>query len=341
MAVTAALLQFKRHPTAWFFVFAFLISWIGWFLAPNLAPLGPHLVAFVSLVGSYGPAFSAIIISAVVDPEPSDASVTKRRIVFVVVLVVAFLIQLLATYSVGGEIVDQTVLFGLFGAVMAAYVVSCVYHPRRGVAQLFAGLKRVSVRSVWVWIALLLPFVWQFLGALVDFGLGGKELLSLTPTVFAALVAYYPFIVFFGGGLNEEPGWRGFVVPRLQRTLSPLVAGLIIGLVWSAWHFPLHATGVIEGGLVGFGFRFIFNVPLGVLFSWLYNRSKGNLFACVLLHASYNSAGTLFGNGAGLISLALMIAFTVFAAVYDRMWMKEPRQQQSTSSTPLNADGAM
>jgi membrane protease YdiL (CAAX protease family) len=172
--------------------------------------------------------------------------------------------------------------------------------------------------------ALLLPFAWQIFGAAVDLTLGGNELFTITPFTLLVLVGYYPFIVFFGGGLNEEPGWRGLAVPRMQRNYSPLVAGLIIGVIWSAWHFPLHATALVEGGLASFPFRFVYNVPLGVLFSWLYNRSGGNLFACVLLHASYNSASTIFGGGAALISMVLMIVFTVFVAVYDRMWRKNP-----------------
>ena len=338
MVETETFSTIKRHPTAWFFIFAFLISWTGWFLAPTLAPIGPNLVAFISLIGSYGPAVSAILVAAIANPVPSGASVVKRRVTFASVFAVAFSVQLLATYVVGGEISFQTVLFGVFGAVIAAYVVSCIYHPRRGVAELAAGSRRVSIRSVWVWAAFLLPFAWQFVGAAADLSLGGKELFSLTPSTLVVLVAYYPFIVFFGGGLNEEPGWRGFAVPRVQLRFSPLVAGLIIGVVWSMWHFPLHATGVVEGGLASFPFRFAYNVPLGVLFSWLYNRSGGNLFACVLLHASYNSASTIFGNGTALISLVLMIVFTVFVAVYDRMWRKELVSQQQTLDLTINAN---
>jgi membrane protease YdiL (CAAX protease family) len=328
----------KRHPTAWFFFFAFLISWMGWFLAPTLSPLGSHVTAFISLIGSYGPAFSAILVSSIANLGLSGASVTKRRATFVVIFVVALLVQLLATYVVGGEISGQTILFGVLGAVIAAYVVSCVYHSRLGVAELMAGLKRVSWRSFWLWAALLLPFVWQFLGSAIDLSLGGDELFSLTPTALFVLVSYYPFIVFFGGGLNEEPGWRGFAVPRMQHMFSPLVAGLIIGVVWSTWHFPLHATGVADGGLASFPFRFIYNVPLGVLFSWLYNRSGGNLFACVVLHASYNSASTIFGGTTALVSLVLMIIFTVFVAVYDGMWRKEAVPQPQTLSPTMTTN---
>lgn len=201
-----------------------------------------------------------------------------------------------------------------------------------------AGLKRASGRSVWLWIALLLPFVWQFIGAFVDLSFGGNEFFTLTPTVLVSLIAYYPFIFFFGGGLNEEPGWRGFAVPRMQRSYSPLIAGLIIGVIWSTWHFPLHATSAFGGGLEGFPLRFIYNVPLGVLFSWLYNRSGGNILACILLHASYNSASTIFGDNSALISMVLMIGFTVTVAVYDKMWRKNPKFKEQTINPTMTAN---
>jgi membrane protease YdiL (CAAX protease family) len=320
--------RIRRHSTAWFFVFAFSISWIGWFIAPSAAQLGPHFSAFVSLVASFGPALSAIFVSSVLNAEPSAASLTKRQITFTTIFVASFLVQLFATYVVGGNISYQTVLLAVVGAIIAGYVVSRVFHPRQGVMELMAGLRRGVNGSVWIWVALLLPFAWQFIGAAVDLSLGGYEWFTLTPDALVTLVGYYPFIVFFGGGLNEEPGWRGFAVPRMQRRHSPLVAGLIIGVIWSTWHFPLHVTAVVEGGLTSFPFRFLYNVPLGVLFGWFYNRSRGNLFACVLLHASYNSASTIFGNTTALISMFLMIFFTATVAVHDKMWRKELAPQQ-------------
>lgn len=339
MTATGLVSKIRRHPTASFFVFAFLISWTAWFLAPIIVPRSTSLFSFISQIGSFGPALSAIFVSAIANPEPSNASAKKRRITFVVVFAVALASQLLATSAVGSYASYEAVLFFALSSLIAAYVVSSFYHPKQGVAHLMAGLKRLSgSRSVWVWIALLLPFVWQFIGAFVDLSFGGNEFFTLTPTVLVSLIAYYPFIFFFGGGLNEEPGWRGFAVPRMQRSYSPLIAGLIIGVIWSTWHFPLHATSSFDSGLVGFPFRFVYNVPLGVLFSWLYNRSGGNLLACILLHASYNSASTIFGDNAALISMVLMIGFTITVAVYDKMWRKNPLFKEQTINPTTTVD---
>ncbi len=339
VAETGTVMTIKRNPTVSFFFFTFLITWTAWFTAPALIPFGPHLVAFVNQIGGFGPAFVAILVSSTVDSTPSKASSVKRRITFAVVFAAAFFVQLLATYVVGGNIVYQTVLFAFLAAALPAFVVSSIYHPNRGVAKLLSGLSGWAAKSVWVGVALLLPFVWQFLGAAVDFSLGGNELLSFTPIKLLGLIGYFPFIFFFGGGLNEEPGWRGLAVPQMQRRYSPLIAGLIIGIIWSTWHFPLHATGVVQGGISSFPFRFLYNVPLGVLFSWFYNKSGGNLLGCVLLHASYNSASTLFGDNTALISMVLMILFTVIAAIYEGMWRKSLlHKPQAVSQATIPTD---
>jgi hypothetical protein len=41
---------------------------------------------------------------------------------------------------------------------------------------------------------------------------------------------------------SEEPGWRGFALPRLQKLHSPLGASLILATAWGGWHLPLVST---------------------------------------------------------------------------------------------------
>jgi membrane protease YdiL (CAAX protease family) len=99
-------------------------------------------------------------------------------------------------------------------------------------------------------------------------------------TLVARLPAYLETLLITGvifGGL-EEPGWRGFALPRLEQRYSPVVATLILGLAWGIWHVPpFGPTG------------FLFPLVLAFYFTWLYNRT-GSVLLCILLHASISAA---------------------------------------------------
>src|SRR5690606_8411033 len=90
-------------------------------------------------------------------------------------------------------------------------------------------------------------------------------------------LATFVFVAVLGGGL-EEPGWRGFALPRLQERLGPLRATALLGLLWGVWHVPLY-------GPLGFAVPFV----LAFLYTPLYNRT-GSVLLCVLLHASFTPA---------------------------------------------------
>lgn len=82
--------------------------------------------------------------------------------------------------------------------------------------------------------------------------------------------------VIFGG--QEEPGWRGFALPRLQSRHSPLVATLILGLAWGIWHVPLYGPA-----------GFVVPLVLAFFYTWLYNKT-GSVLLCILLHGSLTAA---------------------------------------------------
>ena len=41
----------------------------------------------------------------------------------------------------------------------------------------------------------------------------------------------------------EELGWTGFAVPELGKRYSILANGLIVGIMWAAWHFLSNLWG--------------------------------------------------------------------------------------------------
>ena len=64
-------------------------------------------------------------------------------------------------------------------------------------------------------------------------------------------------------GSFEEIGWTGFAVPHLRTRHSVLTTGLVVGVVWGAWHFPLFWEAD------SFSAALPFTLLLTRLFAWL------------------------------------------------------------------------
>ena len=84
-------------------------------------------------------------------------------------------------------------------------------------------------------------------------------------------------IIFYGYG--EEVGWRGYVLPRLQRRHSALWASVLISIGWSLWHLPLFLVNesyrqMGVGGTIGWYFSMLTGA---ILMTWLYNSTDGSI----------------------------------------------------------------
>ena len=86
----------------------------------------------------------------------------------------------------------------------------------------------------------------------------------------------------------EELGWTGFAVPRLRLRHGILVTGLLMGVPWGVWHFPLFAgsaasSGEIPPALFMAAMLFSWLLPYRVLMVWVYDRTQSLLLA-MLMH---------------------------------------------------------
>jgi membrane protease YdiL (CAAX protease family) len=145
----------------------------------------------------------------------------------------------------------------------------------------------VNVR--WYLVVLLAVPASEVLGALVLPGVAA----SYQPLTLSMVLSYpLAFVATFalGGPLGEEPGWRGFALPRLQALRGPLVGSLILGVLWGAWHLPLFWSGVWTPLSVANVVMFIvMTTALTVVMSWVFNNANGSLLITMLMHASFNT----------------------------------------------------
>jgi uncharacterized protein len=101
------------------------------------------------------------------------------------------------------------------------------------------------------------------------------------------------FSTFFGGPVNEEPGWRGFALPRLQRRYGPVLATLILAPLWAAWHAPLFW---MQGWTSAAPWEYVLIlVGIAFLFTATANIAKFNVIVAMVLHAFFNTSSQL-GN---------------------------------------------
>lgn len=306
----------KKHPVTWFFVIAFAISWLIWLASATIIK-GTAL----GTIASFSPTIAGIIVAACMNPTRSNASVKKRIIVFVVTFAIAIAVTVQTALASPMFPLSSAIVF-LIMDILIAYSISSYYHPIKGVTQMYQGLNQKGKKPIWLLIAFALPLAFQIGGALINYAMGINLFTNLTLPFIFLLTSAIPYMFLFGGPTAEEPGWRGFATPQMQKYFNPLVVGIIIGILWTLWHIPLYFTGDYAGGVEAAVLRFAWNVPLGVLFAWVYNKSNGNLFAALLLHTSNNLFVTLFTGANQTMDFVVMIVFTVVVVVVTRFWKK-------------------
>lgn len=91
--------------------------------------------------------------------------------------------------------------------------------------------------------------------------------------------------LFVMGPVQEELGWRGFALPRMQRRMHPLLAALALGLVVFVWQVPTMITYEWDRPYHSFadvGSYLVFLVMVSIVLSTLRNVAHGSLVPSIL-----------------------------------------------------------
>lgn len=157
------------------------------------------------------------------------------------------------------------------------------------------NIRRIGLR--WYLAVFLYAPVTFAIAAVIDIALGGTGyfVADWVPQLTSNPAAFLPTLLFSTlPPVLEELGWRGYALDQLQRTRTALAAGLILGVVWAAWHLPLFLIeGTNQHDAVGFlttrFWLFIIGViALSVAFTWIHNGTGGSILASILLHSWTN-----------------------------------------------------
>jgi membrane protease YdiL (CAAX protease family) len=120
---------------------------------------------------------------------------------------------------------------------VAALIVTGLVEGWSGTGRLLGRIVRGRIGLRWYVVIFGLPVALCAL-AFAIMAVLGQVTAAPTATAWRELPDRFLFIFLFIG-LGEEPGWRGFALPHLQKRHSPLIASLILAPIWALWHLPL------------------------------------------------------------------------------------------------------
>jgi membrane protease YdiL (CAAX protease family) len=169
-----------------------------------------------------------------------------------------------------------------FGPLVAAVVVIGVTDGVAGYRELGSRLIRWRVGWRWWAAAIGLPLAVLALATAANVTIWDGPAPDLAAMAWGeiALLVAMRFVVPLDGPIGEEPGWRGYALPHLQRRFSPLVAAGVLGVLVAGWHLPLVVLGSLSWvGLPG-------TVAITFVYVWLFDHTDGSLLLALLFHAS-------------------------------------------------------
>ena len=171
----------------------------------------------------------------------------------------------------------------VFIPALIALTLTALSEGKSGVKSLLGKLTQWRISLKWVIIALVLAFVMRLTMCLIALGLGMIPAIQLRPggpATFTLLA-----VVFFVFAIPEELGWRGYALPKLLERYMPLVAGLVVGVLWGSLHLALLLPGMMNEGVAPLP-TVLALVGGSVLFTWFYVNSGGSIVLTTLFHAA-------------------------------------------------------
>jgi membrane protease YdiL (CAAX protease family) len=323
-----------RYPVIAFYVLVFGLSWPAMYAAFFAFPHNEPLQALAGLIATFSPVLVALLISTITAPAPRYRRSPSRWVVFGVAWVIAWLVLVLHTWQVReAQLTAQTVIPTGIVAILPGWLISGAHSRLPGVRNLFRTLLHPSGNVIWYVVALFTVPAIQVIGAGIT-RLGGgdiqyevSDMSVLGAAGFISLTFLYGFL--FSGGINEETGWRGFVLPRLQARWPVIIAVTIVWFFWALWHLPYDiALGTPLRSLL-FN-RIVLNFVWAVLFAWVYNRTGGSLLAPALFHPAMNAFGDSLPRTDAATVLFVILAIVVI--ISERMWTTLPGRAQTSGN---------
>lgn len=243
---------------------------------------------------------------------------------FILAYAVTWSIQIPLALSSRGlietQIPKQIHYLGAFGPLIAAFIVIALTEGKVGVRALASRWFKWRVQFRYYAFAVLAPIALFILAVLINRVVSG----AWSDLSLLGEADYLPYLGplgalllwFFTYGFGEETGWRGYALPHLQRKYSAATATLILAVLWAFWHVPafFYRDTYVQMGVLGFPIFLVSITFATMVFTWLYNSTRGSLLLVILFHAFFNwlSVSEAGGESVGILMSVPVILWALF-----------------------------
>ncbi|HRX17273.1 MAG TPA: CPBP family intramembrane metalloprotease [Spirochaetota bacterium] len=114
----------------------------------------------------------------------------------------------------------------------------------------------------------------------------------LLPSI-AIFPVYWLAMVFLGGG-QEEIGWRGYIMPFLEKRFGVFYGTVILGLVWAIWHLPLWFIPGSNQTYMNFCVFVMLTTGYSFIFSWGLKKAGNRPMSGLVMHGTANAFVPVF-----------------------------------------------
>src|SRR5713226_4917083 len=280
-----------------YLILSFALTWSVW-IPVLLTSRRYEQLGDLLIIGTFGPSVAAILLSYRGVRVPGS-KLFSRFVCFSLALLLCWAV-LLGHVSLWDELrlSHGAKLLLLLPSAIPAWIVSTAFSRDGGIRATMRTLL-VPRPVVWHAVAFFLFPVLLLLTATATRIHGGAlhqpKVVGSGLSYSLLMVVEFGYAFFVGGGISEEPGWRSFLLPRLQARFNPLVASLIVWIPWALWHAPLDLTGYAGSTFVAYlRTRVFILVPLSIILTWVYNRCGKTILSAALFHSAFNVAPDLF-----------------------------------------------
>ena len=277
----------------------------------------------------------------------------KRLIIYIVLAFAPLIIAVpILNYAMGGLIFDGelttspiTALVGFLG-MMCPAVASILTRiiTKEGFKDTYLRANFKGNMKYYA-LAVIIPVAYSLAGAIIMrfiYGAAQNNEISVVGGVSLIVIQLGTGIIMFFYGFGEELGWRGYMMPKLEKLIGMPGSIFVGGIIWGLWHAPLTCSGHNFGTeykgfpYVGIGLMCVFCVFIGCILTFVTKRTK-SIYPAAILHMVNNSVSGIIlmllvspkADNIGSF-LLLLIPMGIISAVTFVLMLKNGKKREHT-----------